>query len=325
MTKRVTNTSVKSRESTRAVSPDAPSEPVERVRQLIRRLSTPGARMPAHELGPHMSLVRTEIIGPVGVVALSRPEKLNAVTYAMIADLRLAVDALTENPSVVGIVITGSGRGFCAGLDMDDLERTASGHTSARSAPVDPNELPALFAYLLRIPKPVIAAVNGVTAGGGFVLAMMCDLRFAVRSAKFTTAFSKRGLIAEHGTSWLLPRLVGTGRALELLWSSKVIDAEEAYRIGFVDRVVDEADAESPALDEAVEFIRTLSETASPRSMALMKAHVLRGWSQPIDVALAEVNDALPAALAHPDATEGARSFVERRLPKFEPWPGGLL
>ncbi len=267
------------------------------------------------------SHVRTEIDGPVGIVHLDRPDKLNAVTYRMIADLRSAIDALAVDPAVTGIVITGTGRGFCAGLDMDALGETASGAAPARATPTDPEELPALFGYLLRIPKPVIAAVNGVAAGGGFVLAMMCDLRFADRSARFTTAFSKRGLIAEHGTSWLLPRLVGTGRALELLWISKVIDADEAYRIGFVDRVVDDG----TSLGEAVQFIRALHESASPRSMARMKALVLRGWSQPIGVALHEVNDELPAALAHPDATEGVRSFVERRPPKFQPWTGGLL
>jgi enoyl-CoA hydratase/carnithine racemase len=274
-------------------------------------------------MGENETKIRVSADGPVGIITLDRPEKLNAITYRMIADIQSAVDSLAGNPAVTGIVITGTGRGFCAGLDMGDLGRTASGETESRSRPTDPNELPALFAYLLRVPKPVIAAVNGTAAGGGFVLAMMCDLRFVVQSARFTTAFSKRGLIAEHGTSWLLPRLVGTGRALELLWSSKVIDAAEAYRIGFVDRVVE--DGEGAALAEAVQFIRTLSETASPRSMARMKALVLRGWSQPIDVALHEVNEELPAALAHPDATEGVQSFLEKRPPNFAPWTGGLL
>jgi enoyl-CoA hydratase/carnithine racemase len=274
-------------------------------------------------MGDSETNIRVSTDGPAGIITLDRPDKLNAITYRMIADIRTAVDSLALNPSVTGIVITGTGRGFCAGLDMGDLGRTAAGEVESQTRPTAPEELPALFSYLLRIPKPVIAAVNGTTAGGGFVLAMMCDLRFAVRGARFTTAFSKRGLIAEHGTSWLLPRLVGTGRALELLWSSKVIDAEEAYRIGFVDRVVE--GGESAALNEAVQFIRTLSESVSPRSMARMKALVLRGWSQTIGVALHEMNDELPAALAHPDATEGVQSFLEKRPPKFEPWSGGLL
>ena len=172
--------------------------------------------------GSHVS---SEVVGPVGIVRLERPEKLNAVTYRMIADLRTHIDAVAADERVVGIVVTGSGRGFCAGLDLEDLARTTQSGVASPSAPPDPEELPALFSYILRVPKPVIAAVNGVAAGGGFVLAMMCDLRFAASAgASFTTAFSKRGLISEHGTSWLLPRLVGTNRALDLLWSARRID-----------------------------------------------------------------------------------------------------
>src|SRR5439155_12494177 len=130
---------------------------------------------------------------------LDRPEKLNAFTYGMIEEIRAAVDHVVADPAVTAIVITGTGRGFSAGLDTTDLARSAEGATSSEDRWRDPDELPALFGYLLRASKPVIAAVNGVTAGGGFVLAMMCDLRFAAESASFTTAFSKRGLIAEHG------------------------------------------------------------------------------------------------------------------------------
>ncbi len=161
--------------------------------------------------------------------------------FEMVADIRRAVDRAAADENAVGIIITGTGRAFSAGLDTTDLARSTSGtaHSDIESStPTD--DLPALFSYLLRIPKPVIAAVNGVAAGGGFVLAMMCDLRFASESASFTTVFSKRGLIAEHGTSYLLPRLVGTSRALDLLWSSRRFDAAEALRIGFVDRVVPE-------------------------------------------------------------------------------------
>src|SRR5262249_60740852 len=139
---------------------------------------------------------------------------------------------------VAGIVIRGNGRAFSGGLDAGALRRSTQEGSPSPSTPPAADELPALFSYILRISKPVIAAVNGVTAGGGFVLAMMCDLRFASEGASFTTVFSKRGLVAEHGTSWLLPRMVGLSRALDLLWSSRRIDAAEALRIGLVDRVV---------------------------------------------------------------------------------------
>ena len=263
------------------------------------------------------ALVSSTVDGSVAVVRLERPDKLNAFTYAMLSELRSAIDDAVADERVVGIVITGAGRGFCAGLDLGDLARTAAGEVGTTAAPRDPDELPALFSYLLRVPKPVVAAVNGACAGGGFVLAMMCDLRFAAeRGGLFTTTFSKRGLVAEHGTSWLLPRLVGTGRALDLLWSARRLDAAEAYRIGFVDRVVDD----ELLVGAACAYVEDLAATVSPRSLATMKEQVYRGWSQPIDIALRQVAVEVDASVAHPDATEGVRSFVERRPPNFERW-----
>src|SRR5215831_16639727 len=195
-----------------------------------------------------MSDVIAQIDDPVAIVRLNRPQKLNAFTFAMIEEIRSAVNRAATDDRVAGIVITGNGRAFSAGLDAGDLRRSTREGSPQPATPPPPDELPALFSYLLRISKPVIAAVNGVTAGGGFVLAMMCDLRFASENASFTTVFSRRGLIAEHGTSWLLPRMIGTSRALDLLWSSERIGAAEAYRIGFADRLV----AKGKAVEEAV-------------------------------------------------------------------------
>ena len=168
----------------------------------------------------------------------------------------------------------------------------------------------------MRVPKPVIAAVNGVAAGGGFVLAMMCDLRFASEDASFTTIFSRRGLVAEHGTSWLLPRLVGTSRALDLLWSARRIDAAEAFRIGFVDRLV----SREHLLEEAAGYVRDLGTNCSRRALAVMKAQVYRHVAVPFDVACHETARLVLEALAHPDATEGVAALLERRPPRFAPW-----
>src|SRR5262249_28403115 len=251
----------------------------------------------------------------VAIIRLNRPEKLNAFTFQMTRGIRAAADRAAADERAVGIVVTGTGRGFCAGLDAADLAKSAQGGTPAEESS---DELPALFGYLLRIQKPIIAAVNGVAAGGGFVLAMMCDLRFASDDASFTTVFSKRGLIAEHGTSWLLSRLVGTSRALDLLWSSRRIDAAEAMRIGFVDRVV----PRERVLDEAKAYVRDLAANVSPRSLAVIKSQIYRHWSLAMEPALRDADELMRQALKHPDPTEGVASFVERRPPRFARYKG---
>ena len=264
-----------------------------------------------------------EIEDSLAIVRLNRPERMNAFTFRMVAEIRSAVERAAADENVVGVIITGTGRAFSAGLDASDLARSTSGRAQEEidnsSAPAD--ELPALFSYLLRISKPIIAAINGVAAGGGFVLAMMCDLRFAADSASFTTAFSKRGLIAEHGTSFLLPRLVGTGRALDLLWSARRFDAAEALRIGFVDRVV----PGDRLLDEARAYIRDLAANVSPRSLAVIKAEVYGHLSLGMEAALRHADKIMRESLTHPDATEGVASFVERRPPRFQRWKGDKL
>jgi enoyl-CoA hydratase/carnithine racemase len=269
------------------------------------------------------SNVVVEVADCVAIVRLNRPERMNAFTFRMVAEIRSAIDRAAADENVVGIIITGTGRAFSAGLDTTDLARSASGTAQAdleNSTPAT-DDLPALFSYLLKIPKPVIAAVNGVAAGGGFVLAMMCDLRFAAESASFTTVFSKRGLIAEHGTSYLLPRLVGTSRALDLLWSSRRFDAAEALRIGFADRVV----ANDRVVEEARSYLRELAANVSPRSLAVIKAQVYGHLSLGMEAAIRHSDKIMNEALTHPDATEGVASFVERRPPRFQPWKGDKI
>jgi len=263
-------------------------------------------------VGAGVAEVVYERNGPVATIRLDRPERLNAFTFAMVGAIRAAVERAARDDQVVGIVITGTGRAFCAGLDVGDLARS----TSSGPQPVEDGELPALFSYLLAVPKPVVAAINGVAAGGGFVLAMMADLRFAAESdASFTTAFSRRGLIAEHATAWILPRLVGTNRALDWLWSARRVDAAEAHHAGFVDRLV----PPERLLPEARAYLEDLAAHASPRSIAVMKAQVYRGLSQSLEVACQDADAETRLALAHPDAREGVASFVERRPPAFAP------
>jgi enoyl-CoA hydratase/carnithine racemase len=261
-----------------------------------------------------------ETVGRVALIRLNRPSTLNALTYQMLADIRRLVAEAELDPEVTAIAFVGEGRGFCSGLDAQVLRATAeAGQSSGGGGGAGRTDPPGMFSYLPRVSKPVISAVNGVAAGGGFVLAMMSDLRFGSEAASFTTVFSKRGLIAEHGTSWLLPRLLGPSRALDLLWSSRRIDAAEAHRIGLLDRVVP-ADA---LLDEVVRYVDELASQISPSAIAVMKSQVYRHLSEAMMPALADADRLTQAQLKHPDAREGAMALVERRAPKFQPWTGG--
>jgi enoyl-CoA hydratase/carnithine racemase len=261
-----------------------------------------------------------ETMGRVALIRLNRPQQLNALTYRMLADIRRLVSEAEKDPEVTAIAFVGEGRGFCSGLDAEVLRQTTQAGESrpterAEAARADP---PGMFSYLPLISKPVISAVNGVAAGGGFVLAMMSDLRFGSDAASFTTVFSKRGLIAEHGTSWVLPRLVGPSRALDLLWSSRRVTADESLRIGLLDRVVP-ADA---LLETVVAYADDLAAQISPSAIAVMKSQVWRHLSEPMLPALADADRLTQAQLKHPDSYEGAMSLIERRAPNFQPWTG---
>jgi enoyl-CoA hydratase/carnithine racemase len=251
-----------------------------------------------------------EIDDPVCTITLNRPETLNALTYPMLGAFRTAVDDAARDPKVVGIVVTGAGRGFCSGLDASVLQATTTAGSGTRPKTED---VPGLFTWLLQVPKPIIAAVNGVAAGGGFVLTAMSDLRIASSAGSFTTIFSKRGLIAEHGMTWLVPRLIGTGAALDLLWSSRKIDAAEAHRIGLVQQVVEPDDL----LAACRRYIVELAENVSPASLADTKRLVYEGYGVQYPAALEEIDEVQYAALDRVDAKEGAAALIEKRGPSF--------
>ena len=253
-------------------------------------------------------VVLNEQRGNVRVITLNRPDRLNAWT----AELgRAYFDSLSEaaaDAEVRAIVVTGAGRGFCAGADMDSLQGISTGQRDGA-----PDNRPHSFATT--IPKPVVAAVNGACAGLGMVHALMADVRFAARGAKFTTAFVRRGLIAEHGISWVLPRLIGPARALDLLMSGRVIQAEEAFEMGIVNRLCDP----ETLLDEAVAYATDLGRYSAPISMKVIKHQV---WSQldlAMDEALARSNELMADSLRRPDFKEGVQSFVDKRDPDFAP------
>lgn len=259
---------------------------------------------------------------PVAVITMNRPDKLNAFTNRMLAEIRHALAAAEQDDNVVGIVLTGAGRGFCAGMDMGSLDNLSSGSgeredlSALEANPGDPEmgaDFQVTFSYLLSIRKPLIAAVNGACAGLGFCFALLADMRFVERQAKFSTAFSQRGLIAEHGASWLLPRLIGSGRALDILWSARKFDGVEADRLGLAERLCDTG----TSLAEARNFIVELAANASPTSLKVMKAQVYRHLNASLGDAMQETNEWMAESLVREDFKEGVRSFIEKRPPEF--------
>src|SRR5271154_2258102 len=183
----------------------------------------------------------------VATITLNRPDKLNAWTEKMEEEIGAAVRAASADDQVRVIILTGAGKGFCAGADMSLLS-AISQESSPRAeflfdVKVEGDERPDFqkkHAWLLTVPKPIIAAINGPAVGLGFILPLYCDLRFASEKARFSVIFSKRGLVAEYGLAWMLPRLVGVGNSIELMYTSKMLDAQEALRIGLVSRVLPE-------------------------------------------------------------------------------------
>ena len=243
----------------------------------------------------------------VAKLTLNRPDRLNAWTAELEDRYFGLLESCDGDPEVRVIVVTGAGKGFCAGADMDMLRGIGSGTAPARSRKPQ--------TYPLTIRKPILAAINGACAGLGLVHALMCDLRFAAAGAKLTTAFVRRGLIAEHGISWVLPRVVGPSRALDLLLSGRVVLAEEALAMGLVDRVV----APQELLDTVSAYARDLAMKCSPTSMAAIKRQVYRHYETDLSTALSESNELMVASLKRPDFKEGVASFVERREPRFAP------
>ena len=249
----------------------------------------------------HQDLVQIESDSGIATLTLNRPTRLNGWTPAMESRFLELTDEATRDSSVKVIIVTGSGRAFCAGADLDDLQ-IAGRQTASPIAD-----------HILGIPKPTIAAINGPCAGIGFVIAMMCDLRFVAAGAKLTTSFVRRGLVAESGISWLLPRLIGLTHSMDLLLSGRVISAEEAAAMGLVNRVI----AREAFRDEVTAYARDLVDNCSPASMAVIKRQLHRHLNASFGQSVEESAQLLEDALARIDSEEGIASFLERRQPHF--------
>jgi len=248
--------------------------------------------------------VLVEQRGAVQLLTFNRPEVLNAWTPPMQRRYFELLDKAEHDASVRAVVLTGAGRGFCAGADLSTLDQSPE-----RDADLPPVSQP------IRMRKPVIAAINGPVAGVGLITALFADVRFAAADAKFTTAFSRRGLVAEHGISWILPKLVGAGTALDLMLSARTFRGEEAHRLGLVDRVLPAEEVLPTALD----YAQDLATECSPAALADIKQQIYAGLDSGLETATADAHSRMIAAFERPDVREGIRSFRERRPPDFPP------
>jgi enoyl-CoA hydratase/carnithine racemase len=263
----------------------------------------------------------------IATITLNRPERLNAWTPHMGKELYSGFATAAADDDVRVIVITGAGRGFCAGADMQNLRDIQTGRaeeggeavtgsrterTAAAIAPLHP-ALDTPYAYPQSVPKPVLAAINGPVAGLGFTHMLYYDIRIASDRARFTTAFSRRGLVSEHGSSWMLPRLVGPAHACDLLFSGRIVDADEAKAMGLVNAVVPHDQLLSHVYDRATE----LATLCSPRSIAVMKRLVYAHQFADLATASAETDDEMVKSFPSEDFREGVASFLEKRPPRF--------
>lgn len=248
----------------------------------------------------------------VATLTLNRPHRHNAWNPVIERRFYHLLAEADRDDRVRAVVLTGAGRTFCPGVDSQRLDGVAGSRLdlTGRTSPA--------FTYAFR--KPLIAAVNGACAGLGLVQALMCDVRFAARGAKFATSFSRRGLAGEYGMTWLLPRLIGAERALDLLISGRTFDADEALALGLVSRVTGPGEA----LAAATGYARDLAANCSPTSMAMIKHQVLTDLDATYEQAMRRGYRAMAALAAGPDFREGIDSFLQKRPPQFPPLSGDL-
>lgn len=268
-----------------------------------------------------LKVTRYEVRDRVATITLDRPERLNAWTGRMHHEYRWALAAAQSDPNVRVAIVTGAGHGFCAGADSAALEGHVERGGYDSGLPEDrPNpgygvlgDFDHDFAFQLGLDIPVIAAINGAAAGVGFVLACYCDLRFAAAGAKLTTAHGKLHLPPEFGLSWLLPRLIGASRAMDLLLTSRIVMAGEALEMGLVHRVEDPA----ALLPLTHEFARNLATQISPGSLLATKRMLYIDLLRDLGTSIEEATERLEQMMTEPEFAEGVRALREKRPPTF--------
>jgi len=260
----------------------------------------------------------------IATITLNRPDKLNAWTATMEHEVHSAMAAAESDENVRVIILTGAGRGFCAGADMS-LLRTISEkgiNPAQRAQAVQPAggigegmraDFQRKYSYFPALSKPVIAAINGPVVGLGLLITLYCDLRFASDAARFSTAFARRGLVAEYGMAWMLPRLVGHANALDLLFSARMIDSAEALKIGLVNQVY----PQEGFPEKVREYTLDLASNVSPRSLRVIKRQVYDAMFQTLAESFEISEQEMLASVKSEDFREGVAHFVEKRPPVF--------
>lgn len=247
--------------------------------------------------------------GPVAKIVINRPQKRNALSLDAYRLLNQAVDRIADDNTVRVVVITGTGKSFCAGADLDELLVASEKVEAVRARSLVTHRF---LGKLASLPLPVVAAINGDAVGGGASLALACDLRFAARSARLGITHMRVGVTPEMGITYFLPRLVGTARACELCFLSPILTADEAMSLGLVNRVVEDDQLEAAVSEVAGRLAATPAIT-----MALTKKAIYRGTTSELEVVLEEDINNLCACLPSSDCREGLRAFLEKRRPQF--------
>jgi enoyl-CoA hydratase/carnithine racemase len=256
-------------------------------------------------------LVTREVTDGVAVLTWNRPERNNAWSVDMEAVYYRLLEECATDDDVRVIVVTGAGKSFCPGMDASVLSSVASGGPST-----DPHLRPPMT-FPRSIPKPIIAAINGACAGIGFIAAINCDLRFASATAKLTTSFAQRGIMAEHGIAWSLPRLIGVSKAMDLLFSARVVKGQEALDLGLVDRIFEPDEL----MDKTLEYARQMAANSSPLSMGITKRQVYEAQETSHEEARTlAIRYWYDTVRDHGDFKEGMASYTEKRAPNFAPW-----
>ncbi|HEX3824413.1 MAG TPA: enoyl-CoA hydratase-related protein [Mycobacteriales bacterium] len=256
---------------------------------------------------PSGDVVQYDVVEGVAVITLNRPRALNAWTMEMGREYLRRIDQASADPEVRVVIVTGAGRGFCSGADMSLLRDLMAGQPPPpESVRPDDETEPA-------VPKLVIAAINGPCVGLGLVRALYCDVRFITKGTSLSTTFTRRGLVAEHGVAWLLPRIVGASRALDLMMSGRAVGAEEAKAIGLVDHVVDDA------LVGAMAYARDIVRNCSPAAMRDVKRQIWGDTTKSLRESIDKAAALMLASLTRPDVAVGVVAYLEKREPSFPP------